>query len=500
MSKKSKVMIINVVVGLIFLIIIFAFYSTFSLEDGYKIESIVYNIEDNYISDISPNTGIELFKKYFDIENCYIKVMDNNNNEVTNGYVFNGSKTVVYNNNHNVVSSYVNVVKGDINGDGVIDSNDFYIMGKNLINNTISEEYLQKSVDIDNDGSFKINDLVLLDNAVSNGYTGIRLDDEIKVLQTNETGRIKAIVSPSYGVNGNIKWTSLDNSIASVDEAGVITGHNEGEVVIQARTLDDKFMAEGRVKVDNTIRLDSNEGVGYVGGNDVVVGIKAVSYDDLTCEVSSNEVAECSIRDKKLILKTKNTGSVTVSVNSNKYKGTSYKFEVYSVYLNIMPKYLCTTPNNVNFITISSFRGGKLSYEIDDTEIVKSAYMELVNNRNMLRINAGSKQGRTNLKVTESNGNTSNTVVVDVSYMTLGDIGKVLKVGEEVSVPISGNLEILSCKSDNEAVGSCRIEDNNLIVSALSKGSATIKVYNKVDYNGSIYNCGETPFMIVVQE
>lgn len=493
-------MIINIVVGVIFLIIILTFYSTFSLEDGYKIESIVYNIEENYIGDISPNTSIELFKKYFDLEDCYIKLMDSNNNEVTDGYVFNGSKTVVYNNNHNVVASYINIIKGDVNGDGIIDNNDFYIMGKNLINNTISEEYLQRSVDIDGDGSFKINDLVLLDNAVSNGYTSISLDDEVKVLQTNETGRIKVVVSPSYGVNGNVKWTSLDDNIASVDEAGVITGHNEGEVVIQARTLDGKFMAEGHVKVDNTIRLDSNEGIGYVGGNDVIVGIKAVSYDDLTCEVSDSSVADCSIKDKKLVLKTKNTGSVTVNVNSNKYPGASYKLEVYSVYLNIMPKYLCTTPNNTNFITVSSFRGGKLSYEIDDIEIVKSAYMELINNRNMLRINAGSKQGRTNLKVTESNGNTSNTVVIDVSYMTLEDIGKVLKVGEEVSISISGNLGMLSCKIDNETVGSCRIEDNNLIVSALSKGSATIKVYNKFEYNGSTYNCGETPFMIVVQE
>lgn len=493
-------MIINIVVGVLFLVIIFTFYSTFSLENDYKLESIVYEINDNYISDISPNTSIELFKQYFEMDNCYIKVMDSNNNEVTDGYVFNGSKTVVYNNNHDVVSSYINIIKGDVTGDGVIDNNDFYVMGKNLINNTISEEYLRLSVDIDGDGSLNINDLVLLDNAISNGYTGIEIDNEVKVLQTNENGRVKVRVSPSYGVNSNVKWTSLDDSIATVNEVGIITGHNEGEVVIQASTLDGKFVAEGHVKVDNTIQLDSDKGIGYIGGNEKIVGIKAVSYDDLTCEVSDSKIAECSIKDKKLVLKSKSTGSVTININSNKYKGASYKLEVYSVYLNIMPKYLCMTPNNTNFITVSSFRGGKLSYEIDDTDIIKSAYMELYNNRNMLRINAGSKQGRTNLKVTESNGNTSNTIVIDVSYMTLGDIGRVLGVGDEVSIPINGNLGIVSCKSSNEAVGTCRIEGNNLMVTALSKGSVTIDVYNKFIYESYVEDCGKAQFIMVVQE
>lgn len=499
MDKKRKVMIINIVVGMVFLVIILTFYNTFSLEDGYRIESIVYEINNNYISNISPNTSIDLFKKYFEIDNCYIKVMDSNNNEVTDGYVFNGSKLVVYNNNHNVVAIYINIIKGDANGDGVIDDNDFYIMGKNLVNNTINEEYLGKSVDIDGDGSFKINDLVLLDNAVSNGYTGISLENETRVLQTNEVGRIVAKVSPSYGVNGNVKWTSLDDSIASVDEAGIVTGHNEGEVVIQASTLDGKFMTEGHIKVDNTIRLDSDKGVGYIGGNDVVVGIKAVSYDDLTCEVSNNEIADCSIQDKKLVLKAKNTGSVTVNVNSNKYPGASYRFEVYSVNLNVMPKYFCTTPNNTNFITVSAFNSGKLSFEIGDNEIINSAYMETYAGRNMLRINAGSKQGRTSIKITEGHANTSNTVVIDVTYMTLADVGRVVVAGDEVNIPIRGNLGSVSCKSSDEAVSVCRVEDNNLIVTALSKGTATIDVYNKFVYESYVENCGNAQFMVVVK-
>lgn len=485
--KIKKRSVFNVLIGLIVIGCMFTFYTTFSMNNNYKFESKFYNIEDNYIKGISSNTSIELYSKYFDMDNCSIKVIDENNDMIENGFVFNGSKTILYDTNNNVIGEFINIIKGDINRDGMIDGNDFYDMGKCLVNDCSMEDYLFFSVDIDDDSKFMINDLILLDKAITFGYKGINIEQDNILLQSGELSRLVARVEPSYGVNFNVKWVSNDNGIVSVDDAGRVTGHNEGTTVVKAMTLDGKYEKEIVVKVDNTIQLDSYEGIGYVGGNDLVVGIKAVDYDDITCSVSNDDYASCEINNKKLILKLKSIGMTEVKVSSAKYGEVIYKLDVKSAYLNVMPKYICNTPGNVSFITVSGFNSGNLSFEYGDNDIIASAYMEKIQNRNMLRINFGSKQGRTYLKVKESNGNNSDTVVVDVYYMTLADIGKVAKIGEEVSTVINGdNLGELSCKTSDSTIGVCRIEDNKLIVTAIGVGNVTVDVYNRFVYESSL--------------
>ncbi|MBQ8681804.1 MAG: Ig-like domain-containing protein [Bacilli bacterium] len=501
MLKNKKKLILNVCIGIFFLIGILTFYSTFSLENDYKFESLVYNIEDNYIEGISVNTSIELFVKYFDLENCSIEVVGLNNEKIVNGYVVNSSKTIVYDVNGNVIATYVNIVKGDYNNDGMVDNNDFYEMGKCLVSKCSMDEYLEKSVDIDDDGEFHINDLVLLDKAITGGYNDISLKEDSIILQSEEKGRLVAKVTPSYGINQNLKWVSLDESIVTVDDAGIVIGHKEGEAKVRVSTLDGKVSKEATIKVDNTIQLLSTSGVGYIGGKDVVVGIKSIDYDGITCSVSNESIVDCEIQDKKLVLKPKNVGSAVVTVTSPKYGKVTYSLETYSVYLNVMPKYLCLRPEGSNLITVSGFNSGELTFDFSDKDIIDNAYMVDYSGRRMLRIDAGMKQGRATLTVTEEHANTNNIVTVDVYNFTLADIGKVSKVGEEVSTTILGeNLGELSCASRDNSKGTCRIEGNQLIVTPLVTGSVTVDVYNKLSYNGQLYDCGNTLFMVVAQE
>ena len=501
MWKTKRRLILNILVGFIFVGVILTFYSTFSFDNEYDFSSVVYKIDGGYIKDISVNTSVELFVKYFDMDNCSIKVMDKNNEEVVNGMVPNGSRTVVNDVNGNAVTSYTNVVKGDFKSDGIIDMNDFYDIGKCLIKDCELDEYDKMSMDINDDGEFSISDLVLLDKAITFSYTDLSLVDSSIILQSDEIGRLVSEVTPSYGVNQNVKWTSADEKIVTVDDAGRVTGHKEGETIVKAITLDGKYMAEATVKVDNTIQLSSYEGTGYIGGNNIVIDIKSIDYQGITCSVVNSSIADCEIVDKTLVLKPKSEGKTNITVSSPNYGEVTYNLAVYSVYFNIMPKYICSTPGNAQFITVSGFNTGELSFEPEDSEIISSAYMQMYNNRNMLRINMGTKQGRTTLKATESNGNSAVLVVVDVTSMRLLDIGKIAKVGEEVSTTvISDNLGTLTCKSNNEEIGTCRIEGNQLIVTPLKKGSVTVDVYNNMNYDGYNYKCGQVQFIAVIQE
>ena len=166
-----------------------------------------------------------------------------------------------------------------------------------------------------------------------------------------------------------------------------------------------------------------------------------------------------------------------------------------------MPKYLCMTPNNTTFITVSGFNTGNMSFEFSDKEIIDSAYMEYYGSRNMLRINAGDKFGRATLKVNEDNGNTTINVIVDITNIGVSDIGKTAKVGEEVRTTIvGGNFGELSCKVNDELLGTCRIEGNELIVTPISVGNIYIDIYNNFSYEDYYEECGQTMFMVRVVE
>lgn len=499
--KGNKIFIYGVVVAVFFVCSI-SFYATFSLNEGvYSFKSLVYNIGDNYIEDVSVNTEVSLFYKYFDLDNCRIEVVNSNGEKLESGYVFNGSKTILYNSNNEVIKTYTNIIKGDFDNDGDVDDGDYNKFGECLVNNCSLEEYQVKSLDIDQDGEVHINDLLLLDKVVTLGYNGISLDKKSVVLQSEEKTRLVASVTPSYGINQNVKWTSLNEDIATVDEVGRVIGKMEGTTKIQAVTMDGKFVAETEVTVDNTIQLESYSGTGYVGGSEIRVRIKLINYDGVSCNVVNSDVASCSIDGDYLVIKALTQGTSDVVVSSPEYGEATYKLTTYSVYLNVMPKYLCTTPNNVYYITVSSFHAGSLSFSTNNNQIISNAYMADVYGRKMLRIELGSKQGRATLRVKEANGNATNDVVIDVTRVSIPQIGKFTKVGEEISTLIAGdNLGILSCASEDENKATCRIEGNQLIVMPLAVGEVYIKVYNKFSYNDSLYSCGEAQFLVVIQE
>ncbi len=494
-------MILNVFIGIVFLLVIFQFYTTFSLENEYQFESLVYDIEEDYIVGISPYTEVDLFYQYFDLDNCSIQLENMEGEKILNGFVGNGSRTVLYDDNHHVLSSYINVVQGDYTGDGVVDENDFQEMGKRLVRDGNYEEYSLISVDIDGDKEFHINDLVLLDNAVVNGYVGLELKPDTMVLQSGEKGRLVAKVQPAYGLSSNVVWHSLNENVAVVNEAGQVEGRQEGETKIQATTVDGKFVAEAVVKVDNTIQLLSSQGVGYIGGADVVVGIKLIDYEGATCASSDEEVASCFIQDKNLVMKANKQGNTVITVTSPNYGTITYQLDTYSVYLNVMPKYLCTTPSNTHFVTVSGFHSGKLEFEPSDREVILDSRMEEVYGRNMLRIQMGKKQGRAVLKVRESNGNNQDEITIDVTSIGIPQIGSEAKVGEEISTEIVGdNLGTLSCASLDSNLASCRIEGNRLFVMPKALGSVTVEVYNRFSYRNSWYDCGKAQFLVVIQE
>ena len=72
-------------------------------------------------------------------------------------------------------------------------------------------------------------------NVAVTGVTVAPVSQKVKV---GKSTTFIATVSPENATNKKVKWSSSDESIATVDEDGVVTGVKEGEATITATTLD----------------------------------------------------------------------------------------------------------------------------------------------------------------------------------------------------------------------------------------------------------------------
>lgn len=80
--------------------------------------------------------------------------------------------------------------------------------------------------------------------------TGIELSADALTLEAGERGQLQAAVLPINASNKQVRWTSSDPQIASVDETGAVTGRRAGTVTITAVSdADEGIAAQAEVTV-----------------------------------------------------------------------------------------------------------------------------------------------------------------------------------------------------------------------------------------------------------
>jgi len=504
---KIKRLSFSILFGLIFISVIFSFYYTFSLDGSYKFDSLVYTIEDNYIMGISSNTDINLFYQYFDIDNCSIEVLDKKGNKIKKGYVYNGSETILYDSSKNLIKRYKNIIYGDITEDGIVDNKDLESLGRTLVYKNKLEDYQIKSMDMNFDGKVKINDLVEIDKLLNQSYKSITLNYDEYTMLSGEVLRLVGTVSPNKILNQNLKWTSSNSDVVKVSEAGMVTSVKEGEAIITATSMDNKVSSSVKIIVDDTVRLKSNEGVGYVSGEKIRVGIRSVDYNNLECVSSNSSIASCAIENDMLVVQALSYGDVVITVNNGEYGSATYNFSSRLVNISISySTYQCMPINSKTQRFFSSRDAGTLEFIVSDNEIIKKSYIEEnvvteQGEKTIFFVESGSKPGRATVSVKESNIGMQKVFTADVYDLRLPFNGDFFTAGEEKSYEIlGGNFHDLSCVSPDDTKVTCRVDyDNNLLyIKGLVKGQYNIYLKNKINYNDKDYDCGEVSFYAVV--
>lgn len=474
--KNKKLILIILAIILFIMIITLLIVRKSTLANNTSFSSEIYKIENNFIENISSQTSIELYKKYFDVENCNIKVFNENNQEITTNYIYTGSITTIFDNNNRKIETYINIIKGDITKDGQVNEDDATKLNNYLTNNTTLEATEIKSADLNNDNQINTDDLNILKDLLQGSYTNIVLNKENLTLRTGNNERLIANITPNKILNQNAIWTSSNESVATVDESGLITPHKDGETIITATTIDNKLSVSTKITVDNTPTLSSTNGTAYVGGNNLNITITATDYQDLSCEVANALIASCSIQNNILSLTPINQGNTKVTVKSSKYGETTYNLTVLLTNLSVFPKTNCFKPNaSYAGGIVSPTNAGKIEViSITDKEIVKNAY---IINKNF-GVTTGSKTGDAEIVFRENNGNKIAKVTAYVYRLSLEkNSGTVHSNEKPLSIKItSENTGKLTCSSNDQEIASCQIKDNNLIVNPISQGKTNITI------------------------
>ena len=479
--KKIRPLLISIM----FIGITVLFYSNFSLSTDYKFISNNYKIESGYINNISSNTTIELYKKYFDIKNYTLKI------EAKHEYIENGSKTLLLDKNNKLIATLTNVVKGDIVSNGIINNEDITKFEEYLTINYPLEDYQIKCLDINDDNEITNEDLILLKSAISEGLKNISIKEEKINLLTNEQYRIIANTEPNYGINTNLKWTSNNNDIVTINEAGQVTAHNLGSTTIIVEDINNTIKKEIPITVDNSIKLSNNEGISFVNNQELEITIRAIDYKDIDCISSNPKIATCRIDNNKLYIKSLSKGNSIITVISSKYGEVKYNLTSYTNYLDFIPEYHCMPVNKREIIN--------LEYIYNNLEIINN---NLTNNthfkNNQFYIESLNNPDREELIITDNNNNTKQ-MIIDIYKLNIPSIGAFIKKGTTTSANIvSQNTESLTCTTPNNNIATCYIENNKLYVTGINKGEITLKITNTNRYNNKEYECGKTTFLAVI--
>ncbi len=115
-----------------------------------------YKVDRNRkrITNIEPNTNLTNYYDYFALGEDYrieVSLQDKN-------YIYTGSKTKIYQNNV-LIEEFTNVVLGDINGDGMINSMDLLKLRQNLLDKEELVDAYASAADTTGDNEIDSNDL-----------------------------------------------------------------------------------------------------------------------------------------------------------------------------------------------------------------------------------------------------------------------------------------------------------------------------------------------------
>ena len=245
------------------------------------------------------------------------------------------------------------VLRGDLNGDGSIDENDFIAIKEHAIEKNVLQNEYEVSADLDENDEINLIDVLLFKRIKSNQeevkVEGITLDKSNCNLFVGDETTISATVLPENANNKNVVWSSSNPEIASVNAEGIITALNPGSAVITATTEDGGYTAECEIsvlerKVESIEIIEEPIKTTYIQNYeelDVTGGKIRLTYNDGTTEEIDMTKEMVSGFDNTTL------GPQTLTVT---YEGNTAIFEVTIIEKELVSIEIAQQPNKTTYI------------------------------------------------------------------------------------------------------------------------------------------------------
>lgn len=151
--------------------------------------------------------------------------------------------------------------------------------------------------------------------------TGVMLDKTKVEITIGETMLLKATVTPNDAANQDVKWTSSNQNIATVDTNGKVTAINVGTAAIIVTTDDGGKTANCEVTVNpiyvTGVILDKNDAEIPIGESEILkatVSPSNATYQDIQWISSNQDIATVDKNGKVTALA---IGTATITVTTD---------------------------------------------------------------------------------------------------------------------------------------------------------------------------------------
>lgn len=179
--------------------------------------------------------------------------------------------------------------------------------------------------------------------------TSIELNPSKVTMKTNETLQLKATILPEDASDKSVLWSSSDESVATVDENGIVTAVGAGNAVITATTADGSNLsaecAVTVIRLVEEIHIDPEEILMEAGQiRSISASVLPEEASDKNLKWSSSNENVATVNDNGTVTGV-NTGTSTITVSATDGSGVSNTCEV-----------IVSTPTDVNNITYEKLK------------------------------------------------------------------------------------------------------------------------------------------------
>ena len=177
-----------------------------------------------------------------------------------------------------------------------VDANQSLIVADGITATNNGTVIRDKNGVVDVQGKWLGNPVIVKGAEEGSAVTGITLDKSTLALAPGKTATLAATVSPATAANKNIRWTSSNTNVATVDATGKVTAAGNGTAVITVSTVDGGFTAQCTV----TVSEDKPEivAVENVTLNKTSASLEVGETEQLTATVKPADAANKSVRWK----------------------------------------------------------------------------------------------------------------------------------------------------------------------------------------------------------